>query len=95
VTTGDGGACTAIILKILWDYHAKVTPNNTKKLTFAKVLIKMRDILKMNGYDQMQQLTSSRPLKGNESFRIIPKDFSGTKRDSAKYNDFQYYYYDY
>jgi hypothetical protein len=81
VTTSDGGACTAIMLKLLWEYHDKVMfKNPNKKLAFATCLLKMREDLKRLGYEQIPQLTSSRPLKGHEAFHIIPKDFSGTKR---------------
>lgn len=81
VTTSDGGACTAVMLKILWEYHDKVMfKNPKKKLAFAKCLLKMREDLKSLGYEQIPQLSSSRPVKGHETFHIIPKDFSGTKR---------------
>ena len=50
-----GGACTSALLEILWR-------RRNEAITFQQVLLELRDSLAKSGYDQIPQLTSSRPL---------------------------------
>jgi len=70
-----GGACTSALLELLW------TKQHTKDLTFQKVLLELREKLARSGYDQIPQLTSSRPLELKETpFSLAGNDENGTKR---------------
>ena len=60
-----GGACTSALLDLLYCQQQQQQPNNKKRqqqLTFQKLLLELRDILAKRGFDQIPQLTSSRPL---------------------------------
>ena len=50
-----GGACTSALLDILYS-------KRNQKLTFQQVLLDLRKSLANKGFDQIPQLTSSRPL---------------------------------
>lgn len=64
------------MLKVLYADHKAPA----KDLSFQEVLLKMRDILKQGRYTQIPQLSSSRPLDIHMPFRIVPENFSGTRR---------------
>jgi len=70
-----GGACTSALLKVL--YADKKRP--VEDLSFRDVLFKMRSVLQQKKYDQIPQLSSSRPLKVETKFDITPENFSGRK----------------
>jgi metacaspase-1 len=71
-----GGACTSAMLKVLYADHKAPT----ESLSFQDVLLKMRSILSSSGYQQIPQLTSSRPLDVKSTFRIVPEQFTGARR---------------
>ena len=71
-----GGACTSALLNVL--YADKHVPD--EDMSFQDVLMKMRGILSSKGYEQIPQLSSSRPLDIETKFDITPDGFSGTKR---------------
>jgi len=52
----SGGACTSALLGLLYEKH-------DQKLTFQQVLLDLRQSLVQSGFDQIPQLTSSRPLE--------------------------------
>jgi len=60
-----GGACTSALLDILYQHqHANHGP--ASPITFQQVLLKLRSTLEQRGFDQIPQLTSSRPLEVQE-----------------------------
>jgi hypothetical protein len=64
------------MLNVLYgDHH-----DTGKDLTFKQVLLEVRDKLKETDFEQIPQLSSSRPTNLNETFSLVPEDFSGTKR---------------
>mmetsp|Transcript_12711 Transcript_12711/g.21144 ORF Transcript_12711/g.21144 Transcript_12711/m.21144 type:complete len:228 (-) Transcript_12711:503-1186(-) len=67
-----GGACTSALLSVLQE--------NKKKMSFQKVLEKLRTKLKELGYKQNPQLSASRPLDISTEFNLVPKHIKGTKR---------------
>jgi len=71
-----GGACTSAMLKILYADHHKTNED----LSFQEVLLKMREILKDGGYEQIPQLSASRPLDIHDKFDLVPDNVTGTKR---------------
>ena len=71
-----GGACTSAMLKVLYADNKK--PDND--LSFQEVLMAMRGVLSQGSYEQIPQLTSSRPLDMQHPFGLVPDNFSGTKR---------------
>ena len=71
-----GGACTSALLSVL--YTEKKLPD--KDLSFTDVLSKMRTILKEKDFEQVPQLSSSRPFDLKTKFDLTPEGFSGTKR---------------
>lgn len=71
-----GGACTSALLKVLYA-GGKVPVEN---MSFQEVLLNMRDILREDGYEQIPQLTSSKPMDVNEPFNFGPETGSGNKR---------------
>jgi hypothetical protein len=72
----SGGACTSALLKVLYNEHHK----NDENLSFVQVLTRMRQILNQGSYTQIPQLSASRKMNVNESFQIVPKGCTGTKR---------------
>lgn len=56
----SGGACTSALLGLLYE-------KRHEKLTFQQVLLDLRDSLARSGFDQVPQLTSSRPLELQET----------------------------
>ena len=71
-----GGACTSAMLKVLYADHKKLDED----LSFQEVLLKMREVLKSSGYEQIPQLSSSRPLDVHSKFDLVPDNITGTKR---------------
>jgi hypothetical protein len=74
----DGGACTSVLLKILYKYASNPEENGVP--SYHKLLKQMRRMLKKKGYPQVPALTSSRHLTLQDEFRVIPENFSGTRR---------------
>lgn len=66
-----GGACTSALLSVLEE--------NQKRMSFQKVLKKLRAKLKENGYNQNPQLSSSRPLDIKTEFDLVPRHIKGKK----------------
>lgn len=71
-----GGACTSALLRILYAEHTKPK----RELTFVDVLKQMRDELSEDGYTQIPQLTSSKPVDVNLPFHLVPEGANGTRR---------------
>ena len=71
-----GGACTSTLLKVLYDDHK--TPEDT--LSFVQVLKAMRVVLGDVGFDQIPQLTASKPIDVNADFALAQEGSDGTKR---------------
>ena len=63
------------MLKVLYADHKKPDTD----LSFQEVLLSMRGVLKQGSYDQIPQLSSSRPLDIQQPFSIIPDGFSGKR----------------
>ena len=73
----SGGACTSAFLRIM--YNEQQRPSYD--LTFAEVLMGMRDVLSNGSYSQIPQLTSSHALDINEPFQLHSlNSFRGKKR---------------
>jgi hypothetical protein len=71
-----GGACTATLLKVLYENEER--PNET--FTFVEVLTAVRKDLKQKGLAQIPQLTSSNPIDMNVPFELVPETATGTRR---------------
>ena len=76
-----GGACTSALLDLLYHHHHHANNNNASKttLTYQELLVTLRSKLAAQGFDQIPQLTSSRPL----DVQATPFDLgghTGTKR---------------
>jgi metacaspase-1 len=71
-----GGACTSAMLQVLYKDHQDTSAD----LTFQQVLLKMRNVLSKGSYQQIPQLTSSRPLDIQHKFDIVPEQCTGTRR---------------
>lgn len=55
--------------------------NNNNSLTFQQILLELRSLLPQQGYDQIPQLTSSRPLElQNTPFELQASKQNGTQR---------------
>ena len=78
VNGADGGACTSVLLKILYNYAQFKEDNGIP--TYGKLLSQLRGILKNRGYEQLPQLTGSRPIQMTDEFQVVPRNFSGTRR---------------
>ena len=68
---------TSCLLNVMYaDHH-----DTGKDMTFKEVLLGVRAKLVAKGYEQIPQLTSSRPTNLDETFSLLPEDgFSGTRR---------------
>jgi hypothetical protein len=64
------------MLKVLYADHKKLDED----LSFQEVLLRMREVLKSSGYEQIPQLSSSRPLDIHSKFDLVPDHITGTKR---------------
>ena len=73
---GAGGACTATLLKILYEDEERAFED----FTFTQVLEKMRQNLKRKGFKQVPQLSSTRPIELSDAFKIVPDTQPGTRR---------------
>jgi len=71
-----GGACTSAFLNITYADHK--APD--EDMSFRDILMKMRELLEEKRFDQIPQLSSSRPMSVETKFDLTPEDFSGTKR---------------
>lgn len=71
-----GGACTSAMLQILYKDHQDTSAD----LTFQQVLLKMRNVLAKGKYQQIPQLSSSRPLDIHTTFDLVPEKCTGTRR---------------
>jgi hypothetical protein len=71
-----GGACTATLLNVLYEDEQRAND----AYTFTQVLEKMRIILQRKGFTQVPQLSSTRPIDMNETFKIVPDTLPGTRR---------------
>jgi metacaspase-1 len=71
-----GGACTSAMLQVLHKDHS----DSGADLTFQQVLMKMRNVLSKGSYQQIPQLSSSRPLDINHKFDLVPEQCTGTRR---------------
>lgn len=71
-----GGACTSAMLQVLY----KDKEDTAADLSFQQVLLKMRNVLAKGRYDQIPQLSSSRPFDIQKKFSLVPDNFSGTRR---------------
>ena len=71
-----GGALTSAMLKVLYKDHQ----NSAKDMTFKETLLAIREILKQGSYDQIPQLTSSRPMDIDTTFDLAPEKYTGTRR---------------
>lgn len=71
-----GGACTSAFLNITYADHK--APD--EDMSFKDILLLMRGLLAEKNYDQIPQLSSSRPMSVETKFDLTPEDFSGTKR---------------
>lgn len=70
-----GGALTSAMLNVLYADEQKLEDD----LTYQEVLLKVRETL-AEGYEQIPQLSSSRPMSMAETFDLVPSDCPGTKR---------------
>ena len=71
-----GGACTSAFLNVVYADHQK--PDDD--LSFQDVLTQMRGILSNKNFEQIPQLSSSRPMRIETKFDLTPEGFNGTKR---------------
>jgi hypothetical protein len=70
-----GGALTSALLNVAYADHE----DTGKTLSYKEVLYAVRD--KLNGrFEQIPQLSSSRPFDVCELFKIVPDDFTGNRR---------------
>jgi hypothetical protein len=71
-----GGALTSALLNVTYkDHH-----NTGKNLSFQETLLSVRADLKSKGYEQIPQLSSSRPMDIKKHFDIVPDNMTGTRR---------------
>jgi hypothetical protein len=69
-----GGACTSALLALLYE-------KEHQKLSFQQVLLDLRQHLAKSGFDQVPQLTSSRPLELQDTqFSMVGGNGNGTRR---------------
>jgi metacaspase-1 len=58
-----GGACTSALLKVLYEHHCRQQQQQQQQpLSFQQALLSLRQELANQGFSQIPQLTSSRPL---------------------------------
>ena len=75
------GACTATLLKVLYEYEEKPWGEENSNLTFIDVMNRMRKILKQKGFQQIPQLSSTKPIDMNkDEFTLVPETLTGTRR---------------
>ena len=72
-----GGACTSALLNVLYGsahnpYQRPQQQQQQQQLTYQEVLVRLRQSLSQDGYSQIPQLTSSRPLDVKETpFHLV------------------------
>jgi metacaspase-1 len=71
-----GGALTSALLNVTYKDHQ----NTGKNLSFQETLLSVRQELKAKGYEQIPQLSSSRPMDIKKHFDIVPDNMTGTRR---------------
>ncbi|KAG7346346.1 caspase domain containing protein [Nitzschia inconspicua] len=71
-----GGALTSCLLNVTYKDHE----NTGKDLSFQDTLLKVREQLKMKGYSQIPELSSSRPMDIHTKFDLVPENMTGTRR---------------
>lgn len=71
-----GGALTSSLLSVLYADHK--APDDD--LSFQDVLLKVREILAAKNFEQIPQLSASRPVDIHMPFEIVPSDFTGERR---------------
>lgn len=71
-----GGALTSALLNVTYADHT----NTGKDLSYSETLLAVRDQLKKKGFEQIPQLSSSRPMSMDTHFDLVPEGFSGARR---------------
>ena len=71
-----GGALTSALLNTTYADHADTGAD----LSFKETLMTAREKLKEMGFEQIPQLSASRPTDLDQPFSIIPPDFEGARR---------------
>ena len=72
-----GGALTSSLLNVTYADHQ----NTGKDLSFQETLLKVREILQSKGFEQVPQLSASRPMDIHNPFDLVPESHvSGTRR---------------
>jgi hypothetical protein len=71
-----GGALTSSLLNVTYADHQ----DTGKDMTFMETLMAVRGQLQAKGFEQIPQLSSSRPTHLDDPFSIVPADFSGRRR---------------
>lgn len=71
-----GGALTSALLNTTYADHK----NTGKDLTYQETLLQVRGQLKKKGFEQIPQLSSSRPMEMKTAFDLVPENMSGTRR---------------
>ena len=64
------------MLNVLYKDHT----NTTADMTFKQTLLGIRAMLKQGSYDQIPQLSSSRPMDIDSNFDLAPEKCKGTRR---------------
>ena len=70
-----GGACTYSLLQVLYPENHAAAP-----MSWAECLSRMRTELTLVEYDQIPELTSSRPMDVNTPMYIVPPGSTGRRR---------------
>jgi hypothetical protein len=71
-----GGALTSALLKVTYNDHE----DTGKDLSFQDTLLQVRGVLKQKGFEQIPQLSSSRPMDIHQNFDLVPDNMNGTRR---------------
>jgi hypothetical protein len=71
-----GGALTSALLNVTYADHT----NTGKDLTFQETLLAIREQLLAKKFEQIPQLSSSRPMDMKTTFDLVPENMSGTRR---------------
>jgi len=67
---------TSALLNVTYADHQ----NTGKDLSYQTTLLQIREQLKAKGYEQIPQLSSSRPMELKTNFDLVPPNMSGTRR---------------
>jgi hypothetical protein len=71
-----GGALTSALLNVTYADHQ----DTGKDLSYQETLLKIREQLKAKKFEQIPQLSSSRPMEMKTSFDLVPENMLGTRR---------------